>query len=62
MDYQSVYQSWLNNPGLNEEGKAELLSVANDAKAIEYRFGAELEFGTAGRRGPHGPAPHKVDG
>ena len=51
MDYQSVYQSWLNNPGLNEEGKAELLSVANDAKAIEYRFGAELEFGTAGMRG-----------
>ena len=51
MDYQSVYQSWLNNPELNEEGKAELLSVANDAKAIEYRFGAELEFGTAGMRG-----------
>ena len=51
MDYQSIYQSWLNNPGLNEEGKAELMSVAADAKAIEYRFGAELEFGTAGMRG-----------
>ena len=51
MDYQSIYQSWCSNPALNEEGKAELASIAADPKAIEYRFGAELEFGTAGMRG-----------
>lgn len=51
MDYKSVYRDWCANPALNAEGKAELASVAGDEKAIEYRFGAELEFGTAGMRG-----------
>ncbi len=51
MDYKSVYQSWISNPALNAEGKAELTAVSGDEKAIEYRFGAELEFGTAGMRG-----------
>ncbi len=51
MDYQSVYRQWLENPALCEEGRAELESIKGDAKAIEYRFGAELEFGTAGMRG-----------
>ena len=51
MDYKAVYREWCANPALNAEGKAELASVAGDEKAIEYRFGAELEFGTAGMRG-----------
>ena len=51
MEYQTAYQAWLNDPAMNEEGKAELLSIASDEKAKEYRFGAELEFGTAGMRG-----------
>ncbi len=51
MDYKAVYREWCANPALNAEGKAELASVAEDEKAIEYRFGAELEFGTAGMRG-----------
>ena len=51
MDYKSEYEKWLNNPALNEEGRRELESIAGDEKAIEYRFGAELEFGTAGMRG-----------
>ncbi len=51
MDYKSEYEKWLASPALNEEGKKELQSVAGDEKAIEYRFGAELEFGTAGMRG-----------
>ena len=51
MDYQSVYRNWCDNPAMNSEGKAELKGIAADAKAIEYRFGAELEFGTAGMRG-----------
>ena len=51
MDYLSVYRTWCENPALNEEGKAELAAIAGDTKEIEYRFGAELEFGTAGMRG-----------
>ncbi len=51
MDYRVEYEKWLYNPALNEEGKEELSKLANDQKEMEYRFGAELEFGTAGMRG-----------
>lgn len=51
MDYQENYQAWLNDERLNAEGRAELRSIANDEREIEYRFGGELEFGTAGMRG-----------
>ena len=51
MDYKKNYREWLESPYMNAEGKAELLSVENNEKEIEYRFGGELEFGTAGMRG-----------
>ena len=51
MDYFANYQKWLDAPTLNEEGKKELESVAGNEKEIEYRFGGEMEFGTAGMRG-----------
>ena len=51
MDYQKMYQAWVNDERLCAEGKAELLAVAGDEKEKEYRFGGELEFGTAGMRG-----------
>ena len=51
MDYLANYQSWLNSPALNEEGKNELASIVGNEKEIEYRFGGEMEFGTAGMRG-----------
>ena len=51
MDYRKNYNEWLSNPTLCEEGRVELESVANDEKELEYRFGGELEFGTAGMRG-----------
>lgn len=51
MDYQKNYEKWLNDPRLSAEGKAELKAIASDEKAKEYRFGGELEFGTAGMRG-----------
>ena len=51
MDYLRNYQNWLNNPLLNDEGKTELKEIANDNSQIEYRFGGELSFGTAGMRG-----------
>ena len=51
MDYQKNYELWLNDSRLNAEGRAELLAVQQDEKEKEYRFGAEMEFGTAGMRG-----------
>ena len=51
MDYKKEYEKWLYNPALCAEGKAELVKIAGDEKEIEYRFGGEMEFGTAGMRG-----------
>ena len=51
MDYTEIYHNWLNDTRLTAEGKAELESVNDNNEEIEYRFGAELEFGTAGMRG-----------
>ena len=51
MDYQAKYQEWLKNPALCEEGKVELTALQGNEKELEYRFGGEMEFGTAGMRG-----------
>lgn len=51
MDYKAEYERWSKNPALDEESRQELASIAGDEQAIEYRFGAELAFGTAGMRG-----------
>ena len=51
MNYQKNYETWLNDERLCVEGKEELKKIAGDEKEKEYRFGGELEFGTAGMRG-----------
>ena len=51
MDYRKNYRAWLEDARLNEEGRKELESIADNEKEIEYRFGGEMEFGTAGMRG-----------
>ena len=51
MSYQSIYQSWVDDPRLAEADRTELKAIASDEKEKEYRFGGELEFGTAGMRG-----------
>ena len=50
MDFENTYKSWIDDGRLNLEARKEL-SAITDEKDIEYRFGAELEFGTAGMRG-----------
>ena len=50
-NFKELYESWKNDPRLSEEDRAELLSLEGDEKEQEYRFGGELEFGTAGMRG-----------
>ncbi|MCI9010496.1 MAG: phospho-sugar mutase [Clostridia bacterium] len=51
MNYRENYRSWLDDRRLTQEERAELTQIASDEKEQEYRFGGELEFGTAGMRG-----------
>ncbi len=51
MDYMESYDSWLKDSRLSDEAREELEGIKGDKGEIEYRFGAELEFGTAGMRG-----------
>ncbi len=51
MDYKKEYEKWLNSSKLCEEGRKELEAIALNETEKEYRFGGELEFGTAGMRG-----------
>ena len=49
-NYQLEYEKWLASDVLNEEEKAELISIANDEETKELRFAAPMDFGTAGLR------------
>ena len=48
--YNDIYNEWKESERLTEKERAEL-SALTDEKEIEYRFGKNLEFGTAGMRG-----------
>ncbi|MDE5765690.1 MAG: phospho-sugar mutase [Clostridia bacterium] len=61
MDFEKAYESWLEDERLNDEGKRELASIRNNREEIEYSFGAELEFGTAGMRGIIGYGTNKMN-
>ncbi len=49
--YKEKYNEWLSYETLDTELKNELLSIKDNENEIKERFGAELEFGTAGLRG-----------
>ncbi len=49
--HKELYLKWLNSNKLSSQDIAELQSIKNDDKEIEYRFAKDLEFGTAGMRG-----------
>ncbi|MDD6360627.1 MAG: phospho-sugar mutase [Christensenellaceae bacterium] len=61
MNYQDIYKKWLGNPALTEDEKAELNDIKDDVNAIKDRFGAELEFGTAGMRGVIGAGTNRMN-
>ncbi len=50
MGYRELYESWKGDARLAEADRAELEAVTDETER-EYRFGGELEFGTAGMRG-----------
>ncbi len=49
--YNEKYEEWLNSDKLSDADKKELALIQDDEQAKEYRFGKDLEFGTAGMRG-----------
>ena len=49
--YKEKYEEWLNSDKLSDADKKELALIQDDEQAKEYRFGKDLEFGTAGMRG-----------
>ena len=49
--YREIYNEWLESGKLSKEEKEELAAIRDDEKEIEYRFGRDLAFGTAGMRG-----------
>ena len=61
MDYKVNYENWLASQFLTKEGFDELSAMKGDEKAIEYAFGAEMEFGTAGMRGIIGYGTNKMN-
>lgn len=60
MNYIDVYESWLNDPFIDEETKNELRNLT-DKEEIEDRFYRELEFGTAGLRGKLGAGTNRMN-
>ncbi len=48
--YKEIYETWKSSSKLTAKEKEELCALT-DEKEIEFRFGKDLEFGTAGMRG-----------
>lgn len=61
MDYQKIYESWLNNSYFDEQTRTELLAIKGNDKEIEDRFYRELEFGTGGLRGVIGAGTNRMN-
>ena len=49
-EYQRLYETWLNSTLLTAEEHNELVSISQDEEAKQLRFGAPMDFGTAGLR------------
>ncbi len=48
--YEKEYEKWLTSPCLTEQEQAEVASLAENDELKRFRFGIEMEFGTAGLR------------
>lgn len=61
MNYNKVYENWLNNEFFDEDTRNELESIKNDEEEIKDRFYQELAFGTAGLRGKLGAGTNRMN-
>ena len=60
MDYIENYRFWC-DANLSDIEKEELKSIQNDPEELKGRFGAELQFGTAGMRGVMGLGSNRLN-
>ena len=61
MDYRETYQSWLDDPLVDVDTKAELWRLADNTEELKERFSRNLEFGTAGLRGILGAGTNRMN-
>ncbi len=61
MGFMEEYKKWCTDPYFDEDTKAELKAIENDAKEIEERFYKNLEFGTGGLRGILGAGTNRMN-
>lgn len=61
MDSTKEYERWLSCPFIDEKNKKELETIKENDEEINARFGAMLEFGTAGLRGIIGAGLNRMN-
>jgi len=61
MKAEDIYRQWLDDPNIDEDTRAELVSISGNAAEIEDRFYQDLEFGTAGLRGVIGAGTNRMN-
>ncbi len=61
MSWKETYQSWVNQPNLAADLKAELTAIKDDDEKIKDAFYAPMSFGTAGMRGVMGPGINRMN-
>ncbi|UHA75038.1 phospho-sugar mutase [Paenibacillus sp. 481] len=58
---KQLYETWLNDPLVDEQTKLELSHIADQERDIVDRFYKELEFGTGGLRGVIGAGSNRMN-
>ncbi|MCL2574694.1 MAG: phospho-sugar mutase [Defluviitaleaceae bacterium] len=61
MEHIKRYELWRDNPALDADTRAELLSIANNDNEIIERFHQDLAFGTGGLRGILGAGTNRMN-
>lgn len=61
MDFLKKYNDWLEDENIDNETKAELISIKEDEDEIKDRFYTDLEFGTGGLRGVVGAGTNRMN-
>lgn len=61
MNYIERYNKWLNSSYVDENTKAELISIKDNENEIKERFIKDLEFGTGGLRGIIGAGDNRMN-
>ena len=61
MEHMRRFELWRDNPALDADTRAELLSIENDEDEVLERFHRDLAFGTGGLRGILGAGTNRMN-